>query len=247
MKNYISADFHRIATKKSRILLMVLLIVGSMVYMLYGETTVGDDVIRITTGIGKLDFLYAWGIMLIIILISYGDDFRAKSMQVALGMGLTRRQVVFSKWISMTAIIMIDGLFLDGAQFAVVIATGKLAGSYVIWHTIYSLILNVLTIIMAMTLTMIILFQTQNAILGVLAYFYVVVGATDSIISMAAENSIVQRLHLWNIDVMNQMNRFIEGLQIGQFDIKSFLIVALYAVAGFELTIYLFKKKELDF
>lgn len=247
MKNYINADFRRITAKKSRILLLIFLAAIQIIFLFYTGAIKNKDAIWMTYQIGGLDLLYMFIIMLDNILISYRDDFQAKSMQAALGLGLTRRQVVLSKWITMSMIIVIDFIFLDGAQFITVIVLGKMVGGFVLSHTVILLLSNLILILLSMTLAMTILFYAQNTILGILAYLYITLGVTESIISMAIKNGFVQKFQLWNIDASNQITCFMDRLLIGQFDIRYFLGILLYFVIGIELSVYLFKKKELNF
>ena len=246
MKNFMSADFHRIMTKKIRVLLMLLLAIIEVISILNGIS--GDkNTIEMTLEVGGLDIGYTCVIMLINIFIAYGDDIRAKSMQAALGMGLKRHQLVVAKWFDLSAVITLDMLFLTIVQFIPLIAAGKLAGSFVVGEVIVTQISATFIMILAMTLTMIILFQTQKAILGVLVYAYITFQVSYSILSLAVSNKFVQKFQLWNIGAENQLNTFITKLWIGQFDIKNFLMVALYFAIGFGVTIYLFRRKELDF
>ena len=246
MKNFMSADLHRIMTKKIRVLLVALLAIIEVISVLKGIS--GDkNTIEMTLEVGGLDIGYTCVIMLINIFIAYGDDIRAKSMQAALGMGLKRHQLVVAKWFDLSAVIILDMLFLTIVQFIPLIVAGKLAGSFVVGQVIVNQISVTLAMILSMTLTMIILFQTQKAILGVLMYAYITFQISSSILSLAVSNKFVQRFQLWDIGAENQLSMFISKLWIGQFDIKNFLMVVLYFVIGFGVTIYLFRRKELDF
>ena len=246
MKNFMSADLHRIMTKKIRVLLVALLAIIEVISVLKGIS--GDkNTIEMTLEVGGLDIGYTCVIMLINIFIAYGDDIRAKSMQSALGMGLKRHQLVVAKWFDLSAVIILDMLFLTIVQFIPLIVAGKLAGSFVVGQVIVNQISVTLAMILSMTLTMIILFQTQKAILGVLMYAYITFQISSSILSLAVSNKFVQRFQLWDIGAENQLSMFISKLWIGQFDIKNFLMVVLYFVIGFGVTIYLFRRKELDF
>lgn len=246
MKNFMSADLHRIMTKKIRVLLVALLAIIEVISVLKGIS--GDkNTIEMTLEVGGLDIGYTCVIMLINIFIAYGDDIRAKSMQAALGMGLKRHQLVVAKWFDLSAVIILDMLFLTIVQFIPLIVAGKLAGSFVVGQVIVNQISVTLAMILSMTLTMIILFQTQKAILGVLMYAYITFQISSSILSLAVSNKFVQRFQLWDIGAENQLSMFISKLWIGQFDIKNFLMVVLYFAIGFGVTIYLFRRKELDF
>lgn len=246
MKNFLRADFHRIMTKRIRILMMILLALADIIYM-FSTVSSDKNIIEMTNRVGGLDFIYGNIIMLLNILISYGDDMRAKSMQAALGYGMKRQQIVFVKWINLALMIILDMLFLTVIQFIPLIITGKLAGTFVVGQVIVSQISLVFVSIISITLAMIVLFQTQKAVLGVLVYIYLSMGGTSSIISIAVMNNFVQKFQLWNIGAADQMNIFISKLWLGQFDIRNFLMVTLYFAIGFGVTIYLFRKKELDF
>ena len=246
MKNYFKADFYRVLTKKSRICLVVFLAVTEVLLMVK-SITLGRNAIELTNSVGNLEFLYVDGIMLANIWISFGDDIRAKSMQAALGTGIKRWQIVLTKWLSITLIAAIEISVLTVLQFLLLIASGKIAGSFVIEQVICGQLLLILMVAIVMPLTMIILFQTQKAILGVLVYFYLIMAMTSSILDMAVGNTVVQKFQLWNIGAVNQAAIFLGKLLIGQFDIRNFLMLVFYFAIGFGGTMYLFRKKELDF
>lgn len=246
MKNYFWADFHRIMTKKSRIFLVILLAAAEGMFIL--KDILSDrNIIEATNNIGRLDLLYINGIMLANIWISFGDDIRAKSMQAALGIGIKRYQIVITKWMTMIGISVLDIAFLMAVQVIPLMAAGRLAGGFVMEQMIFRQISNILLIIVMMPLTMTVLFQTQKAILGVLAYTYLTLGITDFMISMAVANKIVQKFQLWNIGAADQVSIFLSKLLIGQFDIRNFLMIVCYFAFGLGAAIYLFQKKELDF
>lgn len=246
MKNYFRADFHRIMTKKSRIFLMMLLAAVDLISIL--KAMLSDrSVMELTNKVGGLDLWYISGIMLVNIWISFGDDIRAKSMQAALGIGIKRYQIVITKWLTMMAAVVLDMAILNALQLIPLLVAGKLAGGFVLEQVIFGQISAVVMIAVVMPLTMIVLFQTQKVVLGVLAYIYLTLGITNLIISMTAANKIVQKFQLWKIGVAEQVTLFFTKLLIGQFDIRNFLMVVCYFVIGFGATIYLFQKKELDF
>lgn len=225
---------------------MVLFAIADVLFMVKAISS-GRNVIEMTNEVGNTDFLYINGIMLVNIWISFWDDIRAKSMQAALGMGMKRYQIVLAKWLNITLIAALDMTVLTVLQFIPLIAAGKLAGSFVIGQVILGQISGVLLVAIEMPLVMIVLFQTQQAVLGVIAYVYLTMGVTSGILSMAIANKLVQKFQLWNIGVADQINIFLAKLFIGQFDIRNFLMVLFYFALGFGVTIYLFNKKELDF
>lgn len=246
MKNYLSADLHRIGKKKFRIFLVLVLAIIDIATTFSGILS-DKNIILLTCEIGKSDLLYFYVIMLVNLMISFRDDIHAKSMQAALGTGLKRSEIVFVKWLSLAMISFSDLLFLFLVQLIPRMVTHKLAGSFVVANAIKGQFSYFMTILVVLPLVMIVIFQTQKAILGVLFYVYLTLNCTSGIISMAASNPIVQRFQLWKIGTMDQVSDFLTKLTFGQFDIRNFLMLAIYFAIGFGGTIYLFRRKELDF
>lgn len=246
VKNFFKADFYRVMTKKSRIFLMILMAAGELGYLAYQASKAGNNAIQVTMKIGNMELIYLYFIALSNLFIIYRDDFRAQNMQVAIGIGVERWKIVVAKWLTTTMVILIDITFLTAVEFAVVISEGKLAGGFAVNLVIMGQMETVIQIVLASTLAMIIIFQMQKAIWGVLAYLYVSAGITSQILSAAAGNRIVQKLQLWNIGAGDQGTAFIGGLMIGEFNIGSFLMVVLYLVIGIGGSIYLFSRKEIE-
>lgn len=246
MNNYLKADFYRIMTKKVRIVLMLLLGIVDFIHV-YVRAQTAPNVIEATNKIGDMDFVYLNIIMLVNILISFRDDLRAKSMQAALGNGVKRYQVVLVKWINLVLMAALDTTFLTILQFIPLVARNRLASSFVVGRVLLSQFEAVFIIAIATALTLIVLFQTQKALFGVLAYTYLTLDMTSAIITMAISNKLVQKLQLWNIGAVNQMETFLTKLSFGQFDFRNFIMIAFYFALGLGGAIYLFRKKELEF
>ena len=245
MKNFIRADLYRIMTKKSRIFLMMLMAIGECLFLVL-ESFQSDSMIQVTLSIGAGELVYMFGIMLVNILIIYGDDLSAKNMQVAIGIGIERHEIVIGKWIDMALMVVLDVTFLSVIQFGTVAAMGKLAGGFTVELAVIQQITTAVQIIMAVTLAMIIIFQTQKAILGVLAYIYLVLDITGTLIELGIQNRIVQRFQLWNISSASQSTIFMNKLAIGEFDIRNFVMILVYLAIGIGGTSYLFRKKEIE-
>lgn len=246
MKNFFKADFYRVMTKKSRIFLLILMAAGDIGYLVYQASKASNNAIQVTMKIGNPELIYMYFIAMSNLFIIYRDDFRAQNMQVAIGIGVERWKIVVAKWLTTTMVILIDITFLTAVEFAVVISEGKLAGGFAVSLVIMSQIETVIQIVLASTLAMVIIFQMQKAIWGVLAYLYVAAGITSQIISVAAGNRIVQKFQLWNIGAADQGASFVGKLMIGEFGIGNFLMVLLYLAIGIGGSIYLFSKKEVE-
>lgn len=246
MKNYLYADFHRIMTKKSRIFLTFLLGIIDFIVVFMRARSAPND-IQATYEIGNFDVIYMIIIVMITIMISFQDDFRAKSMQAALGNGVKRHQIVLVKWFNLILISVLSLVFLTILEFIPLIILNRVSNSFVISQVLLNQLIIICTIAVTTALSLLVLFQTQTALLGVLAYAYLTMSITSILFFMAISNKLVQRFQLWNIDAADQMKTFLTKLSFGQFDIRNFLILAFYFALGIGGSIYLFRKKELDF
>ena len=247
MGNFIKADVYRIMTKRSRIVLMLLFVLVRMIRLFSKMASPEINIYEATDQIGGFDVIYVMIMMLVNLFIIYGDDIKARSMQVAIGLGMKRTQIVIAKWISMVIVVSSDLLFLTILEFAGVGISGKLASGYMVTTVLLGRLDTLLEIIMSVTLSMGVTFFTQKIVLGVFVYLIVILCGLNSIVRCFASVEIVRRLRLWQISAVTQLEIFQSKLYLGLFDWKSFVIILIYLALGFGVTMRLFKKKELDF
>lgn len=245
MKNYFKADFHRIMTRRSRVLFMLLLTVYALGNLVIKAGT--KDAVYMTAEVQNVLLFYGTVMVLINLFTVYGDDFRAGSMKTAIGLGLERWKIAGMKLFSFSMASAWDLVFLLTVQCLALLSVGKLTGGFVLFGVLLSYLETWAQMVMWMSLVSIILFWKQNVILGVLAYIYLMMDTTGFVIGLAVNNPIVAKFRLWKIGSGSQLTRFFNHLLIGQFDVIPFLGILLYTGAGIGIAIYLFQKKELDF
>ena len=196
MHNYVMADFRRIGKRLPRIIL-VLVLYSILLIMTYVSSTQGtldsvNFVIQAESYIGAMPLL----IGIIELIAIFSDDFKAKTMQVAIGMGIPRYKVVLSKFYEMMIVVLMDaallGLFiiicvmgfsigLDGSQSAELI--GQL---WVMW----------LSVISYTSIASIIAFFMQSQGIAVLLYIVMAGGIMSQIMSLIFSIKAIEGFHL---------------------------------------------------
>lgn len=250
MRNYILADLKRILRRTPHwaVILLLDVVLGGMVlytymtnwntvfYLLYGELFL--QVMPLVVGLLDLS-------------VVYGDDFKAKTMQVAIGSGLSRTRVILAKLTEMAVI-----LFLDLLEFVVVfLVLGLILGAGIRGDLVLELFQVMLISVLAGTaytsLTMILIFFRQGVGLGNFLYLVLNTGLITYILSffldIEAVDRVLGRFHLLNYTLTMLLEAVRSRSMLGTFDFKSFLGIALYIAIGIVLTSALFKKRELEF
>ena len=245
MRNYLKADFHRIMTKKSRALLMLLLTVYAIGSLAIKAGT--KDALYMTSEIANVLLAYGIAMLIVNLFTVYGDDFRAGSMKTAIGLGLERWKIVVAKVFILSVTTALDLVFLLAVQMVFLAVLGKLTGGFIFASVVIYYVETWAQIVMWTSLASIVLFWKQKVILGILVYIYLMLNVTEDLISMAANNPIVGKFQLWKLSSGTQIEQFFYRLFIGRFDVVSLLGILIYAGAGIGIAIYLFHKKELDF
>ena len=98
MHNYVMTDFRRIGKRLPRILLVLavysILFIINLVTLTQGTLDSVNFVIMTESFIGGMPLM----IGTIELIAVFSDDFKAKTMQVAIGIGIPRYKVVLSKF-----------------------------------------------------------------------------------------------------------------------------------------------------
>lgn len=246
MANYIIADLKRISVRIPRLIalaavyaVLVLLIflsdrsaLTSVTFVLF----VGQYISYLPVILGTLALLAV-----------YGDDFKARTMQVAIGIGITRSKVVICKLIEMMIVVLIDIFVLTAVVgISAAVLDMALTGEQVMEITA-QLFTMWISIIAYSSLAMILLFFTQAAGIAVLLYIALSAKIVSSIVAFPLEIDALLRFHLNRYLLTPFLMRFKTHLVLGSFDVPTFLGVVVYIVAGVGIAIALFRKRELEF
>ncbi|MCI2049769.1 MAG: hypothetical protein LKJ76_08650 [Lachnospiraceae bacterium] len=247
MRNYISADLKRICRRIPRaiVLASVYVILILIVVLSAGQNTWNSVTFTLIVEqyIAALTVIFG-----IIELISvYSDDFKAKTMQVAIGTGLQRDRVVFSKYTELLVLTFADLVLFAAAALisAAVVKTGYSADQameisvlcFKVWLSIagYS------------SLSMILIFFTQATGLATLLYLGLAAKIVSALLSLLTDLDAIQFLHLNRLLLSTMLDTFGSRLVLNNFNVPSFIGILVYIGIGYAATVFLFRKRELEF
>ncbi len=254
MRNVIRTDIIRAQRKKSIIICMIIMIVMELItafvikaipmlneyapeYFYMAVTTVATFFGPLLIGISIFGAIFT-------------DDFKSRSMQVAIGRGVSRPKMMLARFMEVI-ILIIEWHLLNSAVLAVCgLIDG--AGGDNIWKAIGDVWGSALSILVFMSLAMLFVYGTQNPTTGLVFYIIFVVGALDMIftgidmIPFLADHNIVLSKFFPSTAVKTFLGYLAEGDVFYSFTWGSGVLVC-YIVLPIIISIQIFKKKELEF
>lgn len=246
MSNYICADLKRILFRAPRII-MTLLIYAIMLCVAAFTYYTGWSSINFVNNIQMYILMLPIMLGLVELIAVYSDDFRAKTMQVAIGLGISRAKVVCCKLIEVILLAAIDIAVL--AVLILGTAAFLEAGLSVAQNRelLVALLMAGVIIVGYISLTMIVMFYNQGTGLGRIVYLALACGGVSSLVQLTTLIDFLEPLRLDSLTLTHFLDVGRARLLIGIFDVKCFIGILLYIVASTGVTIFLFRKRELEF
>lgn len=250
MLNYIRADVKRILGRKSHMFTMLFLFaVFFAALVLPNRGMQVTSVSLIAAACSLLDWMpIFFGLFELIAVFS--EDFKVKTMQVAIGLGISRLQVIVCKLLEMVILIVLDCIVLLLLILGAGYGLGVSIPMVVLRDAVLALVVKLILGVTAYTsLTMIVLFFTQSTILSIFVYILVSIGIVSILLSGAPLLGLhwVESLRLNRFMLSTIINTFYTRLVLGTFDAVALLGIFAYIGAGVFFTHKLFSKCELDF
>ncbi|HEL0567314.1 TPA: hypothetical protein TUT10_001874 [Streptococcus equi subsp. zooepidemicus] len=248
MLNYISADLKRIFKKPS-----FLIVFGGFVLLLFLQTYIHMGT-GYTAGAYVEDCMQLAGFFPLIVGISiflsiYGDDLKAKSMQVAIGRGMSRNGVVITKLIEVMLLTAITSLVVAIVMNLIPMALGMGVTGKTTSLIFVVMLTEGLRIIGYMCLALPVIYYAQNAIPGLI--IYVLLGS--KIIWIISQNVLSKDIFT---KIFGDTTRFIltnavyslRGIVTGaDFGVISFVVTVAYVVIPLIISLTVFRNRELEF
>lgn len=247
MKNYIKADLIRIATHIPRLFLLAAM---NAVFILIVQNFSKYDTFNSVTYLSMLgqycNFLPIC-IGVIELVAVYSTDFKAKTMQFAIGIGVKKEQVILTKLLEMIVMVLFDLAII----IAVVFICGAIFGvSFTSWQLleVFSRFLMIwLKVSLFMSISMIAIFFTQGTGLAMILYLIMASGFSDEIISSLVSSSFLSPLRINLILPSSLLDTLMTRMILGNFSIGRFIGILIYIVLGYIVTVLIFRKRELEF
>ena len=246
MKQYIVADLKRIVGQVPYWICMLLLI-GYMIGLFLFQSLINWNAVTYLVTASAFAGMLPIFFGLLVFIAVFSADFKTKTMQVAIGTGLSRAEVVLSKAVEVF-VITIAGIFLIGV---VVLLAGVVTGAGMnathAMEIINSLWMKGVAIISYNYIAMILIFFTQKPGIGTLFYIALATPVVEILISIINDIKLIKELDICRFYLANLIETAHTRLILGTFDIASFIGIAAYIMAGVAVTILLFRKRELEF
>lgn len=248
MKNYVLADVYRLMRRRPRIVLLILIYIITLIGMNF---TRGQLTWNSVAFIGSYEIIFGMAgiaVCLLEFLFVYASDFKARIMQVAIGRGLSRPQVVLSKFIE---VAIMDVISL-GILWILILIYGAVTGIRLSGTQGFEMavvfVTDMFSELIVTGLVAIFLFLFQNAGVSALVYAAVSCDPMQYVYRIFSEKfKIIVSLHLQDLCFSALCERFKSHLILGQFNFPALLGIACYILIGYFVTVAIFKRRELDF
>lgn len=252
MMNYILADYKRILTRIPRVIFMIIYeVIFIAVVLKMWERSAGNftSVSLMDSSFSFFGMWFAYVVCLVDFIHGFSMDFRAKTIQVALGIGVSRMKVVIAKLIQI-ALVMLTDLIIT---FGVLGVLSAVVGVTLVGHQIAYLFLggvgSILVAVCSASLLMPLIFRTQNMLLAMVGFFILVPGFPASLIRLGSSLAplFIQRLQLDKLSHDSCVNLFITNIIQGNFQLWPLIGTIAWFALGIYLSWLSFRKMELDF
>ncbi len=249
MKNYLRADFGRIMRSLKRWILTLLIFgaFGGILYFFTAETEELTSIVYVNTAESVLSALI-FVMSLIDYMVVIGDDFRAKTMQTAIGRGVSRMQVVWAKIIMIAFFLLMDILLLG----AIVIGMSYIPAVALSMGQIGEIFLYGLTngfIYMGYVLfSLPFAFFTQNSAIGFFSYAVFSMGIVKQILELILSMvPVIKDMNLEEYFYSYCTSALQARIMVGGFEPFYLGAILLWLLVVLFVTWILFRKKELEF
>ena len=250
MLNYFRADIRRILANKSHAFSMILLF-AAFFAMLYipGSTAQVTSVSLVASACSILDLMFTF-FGLFELLVVFSEDFKVKTMQVAIGLGITRTQVVLCKLLEVMFLVVIDCIMLVLIVLGIAVSFGTGMPMVVLKDLILVLLVKgVISLAVNTSLTMIVLFVTQSTVLSIFVYVMIGLDIVSMLLMLGSMYGFdwIETFKLNRLTISYLVGVLHSRLALGQFSLQAFLGICAYIAVGLFGTCRLFGEQELDF
>lgn len=246
MLGYMRADLRRIGRRIPRLIVLALLYIAlaaALVSISKSDVQIFPLMILCEHYvIGFLPLVIGTLEMAVIL----GDDFRARTMQQAIGMGVGRMQIVLTKLLDLAVLMLVDIAVFGAVLFAtngvfqlgMSVDTGRELLLWLVGAWVKSVAYGSLSLILG--------FYAQNALFAILLYVALASGVANKMLGMALSMKALSALHLGRFLLTTEINAFFTHALLGYFDPVSLIVVLIYVAGGAVAASYLFKSIELE-
>ena len=246
MNRYMRADFYRIFGRASRYITLAVLFAafGAFLYAISdGATPYG--MVETVTQIVNLAICPIFG--LVEYGVVYGDDMKAKTMQIAIGTGISRKKVIFTKWVEIMILAIIDVAIFIGIAYVISMIRGAVFSGEPFRDIMILSGFSLLKLAGAAGVTSILLFGTMNTTLGMILFITSSFGILYFLVNALITIGPLEALHLDQYLFTSLLEAAKSRAIIGTFSVPHILGILAYLIVFYLVACKVFKKVELEF
>lgn len=247
MIHYIGAELYRIFRKKSIYILAI-----TATVLLFAVIFIMDNPQRTTADymlVGKFIINFATVLLgTLIFSLIYLDDFKAKSSSAIISCGESRNLFVFSKQVisvivTILAYAVMMGVFFIGAAVLGYVFTGEQ-----MTELVFSAFGSILTVLGYLAIGGLIAYGSQNGVLSLICFLLLSVGFVDMVVGTALKLPIFSELFggIQSYLLSAATSTWVGELSQHVFAWKWFLVCMGYIIIPTVISVFLFRKKDLD-
>lgn len=252
MVNYILADYKRVISRLPRIAFLVIFeaIFAFVILNKWNKATGNYNSVALLDDSDLFFSIWFTHILCVVDFVqSFSYDFSAKTIQVALGIGISRLQVILSKLIQTALVIFTDLLVTFGVLCVLCAITGNTLTGHQIMYLVFNGMGCVLISSLSVCLVMPVVFRVQNMVMSMVGCFALILGVPSMIMRWITRIGPVflARLELDRFTHDSCVDLLVSNAVSGNFQLIPLIGIIVWYAIGIYMTWLLFRKMELDF
>ena len=246
MNRYMKADFYRIFGRVSRYITLLILFIafGAFLYIVADGST-PYELVETVTKVVNLAICPVFG--LVEYGVVYSDDIKAKTMQIAIGTGISRKKVIFTKWVEIVILTTLDVIIFLGIAYVISILRNAVFSGEPLRDVLVLSGFSLIKLAGSAAITSILLFGTMNATLGMILFITSAFGILYFIVSAIVTIGPLEALHLDKYLFTSLLEAAKSRAVIGTLSVTHIAGIILYLLVFYFLACKVFKKVELEF
>lgn len=247
MNNLFKADLLRIFRRVSRwICIGIFYVITILVLFPWDKDAITTSV----TMRDNIKTVLEFGVFyvgLIEIFFILGDDFKAKSIQVAIGLGVKRKLFLNTKYMEFVVVCLFDLLSTLVVGLIFSLCLGYMLDAKQVLSVIIVMFCSLLSIVCYLSICMPLMFFTQSIGFGTILYIALSFEGVNQIVGIIAGFDKIAKYHIQTYSLTEMLHVNCSRLLLGTVSIKAIIGIVIYLFVSFQIAKILFKRKELEF
>lgn len=247
MLNYIIADLKRITLRIPRAIAMLVIYAGMVLFLMSVSSSDQWNVVSYMSAVEQYVGFLMVMIGLVELVSIFADDFKAKTMQVAIGLGIPRWRVILCKLIEVMVLVLADLVVFALVAFIAAPCVRVAPSGSRMMEIIGKLFGVWLGTTAFASLSMILIFITQGTLGAIILYLAMASGVVNTLMEIILGLEGIKDFHLQRFTLTALVKMFDAKIILGTFSFSYFVGILIYIAIGYAVTLAVFRKRELDF